>query len=372
MRRELAEKLLAQLLEWTDAEKAAERAMLDAFASYKYDEYQQFVPGRRFLESLVLWLRQFDTLDDRRDAYLFVRERLLFISNAEMAYLVELAFPSFVRPILIARAAKASGLDPNRIKKVLVSETYRLLLRQTLVLGLSDGARTDGFRRANSHIISNEQVWHAYDISDAKAVNLKDKLREDLTALIGSEPTEEDTTFGTIVLLDDFTASGRSYIRRTDDGSWDGKIPRVIGMLQDEKRLGTLVPKSGVSIVVVIYVAAPQAVEHIEPLLEELDFPQGKIEFRAVHRLSPDIKLHPEVDKSIWDIALGDTNFDIRADDEHGAVGGASKRFGFAECALPVVLSHNTPNNSIFLLWAEDVHSVHGLFPRVSRHRKFE
>ena len=371
MRRELAEKLLAQLLEWTDAEKALERAMLDAFATYKYDEYQQFAPGLRFLESLVLWLRQFDMLADRRAAYAFVRERLIFISDAEMTHLVELAFPIYVRPTLIERAAGASGLNRIRIKQVLASDAYRKRLRQTLVLGLSDGARTDVFRRANSREISNEQVWHAYDISDAKAVNLRDKLKQDLTALIGTEPTAADTTFGTIVLLDDFTASGRSYIRRENDGSWDGKIPRIIKMLQDENLLGMLVGVHDVSVIVVIYVAAPQAIEHIERLLDELDFPQGNIEFQVVHRLSPDAKLDPERDAPIWAIALKDEYFDVSADDEHGAVGGASKRFGFADCALPIVLSHNTPNNSIFLLWAEDVHRVHGLFPRVSRHRKF-
>ena len=50
MRRELAERLLTNLMEWSDAEKANERAILDAFANYKYDEYQQYAPGRRFLE----------------------------------------------------------------------------------------------------------------------------------------------------------------------------------------------------------------------------------------------------------------------------------------------------------------------------------
>jgi hypothetical protein len=68
-------------------------------------------------------------------------------------------------------------------------------------------------------------------------------------------------------------------------------------------------------------------------------------------------------------LAAEDRYFDPAADDEHGEVGGVSKRYGFADCRLPVVLSHNTPNNSLFLLWAEAEHSVRGLFPRVSRHQ---
>ena len=40
---------------------------------------------------------------------------------------------------------------------------------------------------------------------------------------------------------------------------------------------------------------------------------------------------------------------------------------GFDECALPVVLSHNTPNNSLPIIWQE-AEMFHGLFPRISRH----
>ena len=47
-------------------------------------------------------------------------------------------------------------------------------------------------------------------------------------------------------------------------------------------------------------------------------------------------------------------------------------RLGFADGRLPLVLSHNTPNNSIYLIWAEDGHKVLGLFPRVSRHKRFD
>lgn len=372
MKRELAEKLLAQIMEWSDAEKASERAALDVFAAYKYDEYQQFTPGRRFLESLALWLRQFEKVEDRRAAYDFVRRRLVFISDAEMNHLVELAFPTLVRPRLISKAAEEANLEPFRIKAVMQTLEYRKLLRQTLVLGLSDGARTDRFRRANPLNISNEQIWHAYDVSNLKAEDLGTELTKDLRKILGEEPEASDAKFRTVVLLDDFTASGTSYLREDDEGGWTGKIPKTIRMLEQRDGLGALIADEGVQIIIVIYVAAAQAIEHINGLLPKTTFNKGQIEFKVVHELNEETRLDASRDTKIFSLVEAEESFDTNADDEHGKVGGTSVRYGYANCRLPIVLSHNTPNNSIFLLWADEVHKIQGLFPRVSRHRKFE
>ena len=372
MKKELAETLLAKTMDWTDARKAAERARLESFAAYKYDEYQQFAPGRRFVESLALWLLQFNAGAEREAAYDFVCQRLVFISTAELNHLVELTFPTKIRSRLIADAADDSGIDPIRLKAVMASGAYRARLRRTLVLGLSDGARTDQFRRFNPLDISHEQVFHAYDVSKAKADGLVDKLKKDLEQIIGKPPPDDDASFQYVVLLDDFTASGTSYIREDKVIKWDGKIPRIIRELEKADGLGGAVASSGVKVLVVIYVAAEQAVQHITELLPKLTFSKGEIEFAIVHPLSAETRLGSQRDKAILDLAAKSENFDASADDEHAAVGGASMRFGYADCRLPVVLDHNTPNNSIFLLWAEDVHNVRGLFPRVSRHRKFD
>ena len=372
MQRDLAEKLLAQIMCWSDDEKAEEWQALQAFATYKYDEYQQFMPGRRFLESLALWLRQFESERDRPAAYSFVRKRLIFISNAEINHLVELAFPFFVRPYLIALAGNKRGLPQYRIKHIMDTKLYRLLLRQTLVLGLSDGARTDAFRRANPNVISNEQVWHAYDISNAKADDLIQSLKKDLHILLDRTPRTEELQFNTIVLLDDFTASGRSYLRENGSGELEGKIARIVNIFGSNEGLGTVVADTNVRVIVIIYVATVQAIRHIQQHMNRLTFHKGNIELYVVHELSHYTKLNIDDDNEILRLAGIDTYFDSMADDEHAGVGGSSVRLGFAECKLPVVLTHNTPNNSIFLLWSEDKHRVHGLFPRVSRHRKFE
>lgn len=369
MRDELAEALLAKVMNWSDEEKAQERPVLQDFARYKYDEYQQYAPGRRFIESLALWLRRFQTLEERRVAYEFFRSRLVFISTAEMRYLVELAFPVVIRPGLIAKAAAALSVDPQRCKHVVSSAAYSQVLRQTLFLGLSDGARTDVFRRSHP-FVSNEQLWHAYDISDEKATSMGTKLAKALTVQLGREPEEEERKFHTICLLDDFTASGTSYIR-LEDGKWDGKIPKILQKLcEEDGALGKIVAKENLDVLVCIYVAADQAVRHIEDELRKFDFPKGKVRLEVVHALPPDTRLDDQKDAKIIALANDDRYFDKDVDDEHAEVGGSSKRLGYAGCRLPVVLSHNAPNNSIYLLWGEYDQTFTGLFPRVSRHKR--
>ena len=370
---ELAERLLSRILDWDTPEKARERALLEDFATYKYDEYQQFTPGRRFLESLALWLRQFEHARERHDAYRFVKSRLVFISDAEMNHLVELAFPSYVRPHLMERTAKEIGIDRTRAKAIVASPEYRRRLRQTLFLGLSDGARTDRFRRANAKVVSNEQIWHAYDISQAKAEDLKAALERDLRTLDTADYDELiDSVFSTVVLLDDFTASGTTYVRQRDDGTWGGKIPKILQALEDDTKLGTLIDRKNTNVIAVLYVAAQQSIEYLNEKIPKINFSRGTVHLRVVHQLSPGTKLDCCTDGAILKLASNAAYFDTSVDDENADVGGTSFQLGYADCRLPVVLSHNTPNNSIHLLWAEDTSKAPGLFPRVSRHRKFE
>lgn len=373
MQKELAENLLARIMNWDDATKARERTRLELFASYKYDQYQQFAPGRRFLESLALWLRQFQNDKEREVVYQFVRDKLVFISNEEMNALVDLAFPTIVRPVLIEDTAQEIQISKYQVKKIVQTDVFRRLQRQMLILGLSDGARSDRFRRVNPRSISHEQIFHAYDISDKKAEDMVEKLNEDLKNILGRSPTPQETRFRYVVLLDDFTASGLSYIRKDNEsGNLEGKITKIVEGLNNNDGLGGCIAERDVRVLVVLYIASKQAIHEIEKLLKCLPFDKGTINLYVVFELDHTTRLDINNNEQLFELLNQENYFDNQADDEHAHVGKYSMRFGFAEGKLPIVLSHNTPNNSIYILWAEDGHSVMGLFPRVSRHKRFD
>jgi hypothetical protein len=371
MKDALAEQLLTKVMSWDAAAVGAELPLLQDLARYKYDEYLQFAPGEQFIESLALWLRQFKPAE-RKIAYQFVRERLTFCSTAEMRHLVDAAFPCAIRPRILQLAAGQGGLPEYKVKAIANNISYRMLLRQTLFLGLSDGARTDAFRRANPSI-SNEQIWHAYDYSEAKGADLGRKLRRDLRTLLGREPADEEVKFRLVCLLDDFTASGRTYLRRKAGKNFEGKVATIFERLRDPKSsLAPFIFADQLDVLIVIYVAAAQAITHLEAELVNLAGRNDALALKVVHRLPQQLQLEPGRDDGILALARSDAYFDPQANTEATAVGGVDVRLGFSDGRLPFVLTHNTPNNSIYLLWAEPWHSVRGLFPRVSRHRNFE
>lgn len=289
-----------------------------------------------------------------------------------MNHLVQLAFPLYIRPHLIKLAAKETSLPPFRVRSIINSSNYTLHLRRTLVLGLSDGARTDVFRRFNWRDISHEQVCNSYDFSDTKAKNLKDKLVEDVEKLnheANNGKKSTNHTFQTIVLLDDFTASGTSYLRGSETDGWKGKIHKTLKRVEDfSTQDNALLSFSNIKVIVIIYVATPQACLYLKSLLEKRKFSRGGIEFHVVHNLGENVKLSSPTDEYMLNLMKNDAYWDPDVDDEHANVGTGSFRYGYADCKLPVILSHNTPNNSIFLLWAGENSKIHGLFPRVSRH----
>ncbi len=367
MRDALAERLLAAVTKWTPEDLAREGPDLQALAAFKYDEYQQYSPGMRFIESMALWLEQFTTEEDRRCAYEFVKTRLVFLSSAQMSHFVSIAFPDLIRPYLIERAAERAGIPSTSIARVINHGIYRLLLRQTLFFGLSDGSHIDLFRRSNSEI-SNEQTWATYDIPPDKAKEMRTKLGTDLHRILGKRPTRAETRFRVICLLDDFSASGQSYLRPAKDveNYYKGKIAKVHQSI-DEGALRSLVDPSDMYFCVVLYVATEQALEKIGELAQEL-FEDNPDRFRVLvcQRLPDSIRLCRRTGDAFVDLL--ERYYDASIMDEHLEIGGDDVVLGFAECGLPLVLSHNTPNNSVYLLWAESS-KVRPLFKRVSRHK---
>lgn len=367
MRQELAEGFLGRVMNWERARLAEEQPLLDRMARFKYDEYQHFAPGRKFVENLGLWLNQFKSLAEREVAYAFVKSRLVFVSGAEMRHLVEAAFPDVIRPLLIRRAAKELGLPAHSLSQVMSSSVYQRTQRASLFLGLSDGAHMDVFRR--SAALDNEQVWQAYELSRTKSAG----MLSDLRAQVG----DAGVFFERVVLVDDFSASGRSYIRREEDGTWKGKIVKAIRQFDSpEGEALTLVAPAGNEMFIVLCLATIGAVTYIRERLLEFfaDRPGPTPTVLTVYELPASTALSDQMESDRAFLALVDSDlyYRTRGLDPHEAKGGTeSMKRGFADCALPVVLAHNCPNNGVFLLWADgqEAGSAHGLFPRVVRHK---
>lgn len=375
MRDVLAERLLAEVMKWTPEDVSRERPDLQALASIKYDEYQQFSPGMRFVESLALWLNQFETGAEREVAYKFVRSRLVFISYAEMAHLVTVAFPDFIRPFLIRQTANDVGIPEMFVSRIAKCKEFQVLLRQSLFLGLSDGAHIDIFRRSNPEI-SHEQILQSYEIPDKKADDMILKLSSDLEGLFCRKPTSAEKVFRMIFLLDDFSGSGISYFRKELHDlqlEYKGKIHKILSNLSETQgELKKLVNANDLHVCIVLYVATTKGLSHLADHIETW-LKEGRRNIKctmlAIQKIPDDTLLCSG--KDIEFIKLLEKYFDPSIVDEHFLKGRHEKPYlGFDQCALPLILSHNSPNNSVPLLWFEDQRKYRGLFPRVSRHRR--
>lgn len=365
---ELAERLLARVMSWELEEVRMNLAVIQALAMWKYDAYERFSHGMRFVESLALWLDQFETLEERRAAFAFVRNRLVFLSEAEMNHLVEMAYPDFIRPHLLQRVAGEAGQPLRQARALATDRKFLVSQRQCLFLGLSDGARTDVFRRSNSPELSHEQILLTYEVEEGRAVKLLKELGKNLKELIGADALEDASKFRTAILLDDFSASGRSYLR-LEGAEYEGKIGRFHrNLFTADSGTKALFKLANLEVLVVLYAGTNQARQHLEEHMEKLWKPRGiQWKLMIIYELDDDFCLRPGSGHPME--ALVEKYYDKAIQDEHTDVGGTDVKYGFAQCGLPMVLPHNTPNNSLALLWAE-TNERRALFPRVQRHRK--
>ena len=378
MKGELALRVLGDIMNWSDVRAIEEFRWLSLISRLKYDGYQDFLAGVRFIESLATWLQQFDA-GDRETAYAFVRQALVYIDLAEMQRLVELFYPNVVERRLVQAVAEAHRVPAYRIwSSPATVDAYDRLLRRTLFIGLSEGARLDVFRRANSGLISNEQVLLATYVDNDKWNDVLEKLRDDLH--------DPRATFCFIYLIDDFTASGTTFIRKRK-GAWKGKLATF--RTNVEPVLQTHFDPA-LTVCVHHYVASHRAaqelnLQHLAALKDRGDtkwFPKVELTFGAV--LPETLPVHcSQMPAAQEFVELARKYFD--PDDplfktKHMEEGGAEDlALGFSGCGLPVILEHNTPNNSVALLWAETEgndgvdgkpkrHSMRPLFRRRQRH----
>jgi hypothetical protein len=358
MKSELAEELIGKLMGWDRAVFAERVRRLEALATYKWDEYANFSPGMKFFESLATWLNQFSEPTDRASALAFVLERLLFISEAEMTHLIELVYPDHIEPVLRERVAQETDISPFRVAELVRHPAFAALRRRLLVLGASDGARLDRLRRS-APFLSHEQFLQSCE----PPVDLVEPMRKKLIAALEKQGLEAPPTFAHVFLIDDFAGSGRTLLRE-ENGTFEGKLCKLGLALARLREQELLAPEAEVT--VVLYAASEQALEHLHSVIAASELPAWEV--RVVQRLPGGVRVD-ESDPAF--AALNERFYDQALSDEHKG----EAPLGYARCALPLVLSHNTPNNSVSLLWGdttaepESLHR-HALFPRYERHHR--
>ncbi|MFN0050628.1 MAG: hypothetical protein ACKV0T_00465 [Planctomycetales bacterium] len=356
---------LSEIMDWETDKATNEFNWLKLMSRMKYDGYQDFLAGARFIESLADWLQQFEK-NDRAAAYALVRSHLVYVSNAEMNHLVELFYPETVQWRIQRAVTLRLGIPRYRIWATSESVAlYERMRRQTLFIELSDGARIDVFRRANAGLVSNEQVVTAPRFNQEKWDDLLKHLRQDLR--------DESARFAFVFLIDDFIASGTTLFRK-EDGVWKGKLQRfwndAQGVLKTHFELDW-------TLCVHHYLATHRGWNTLlERHRQAKDDPTvddwfKDIKFSYGAKLPEDLPLNFERHAEF--LALTEKYYDNSIKSKHFGIGGEDARLGFGACALPLILEHNTPNNSVALLWAETLggngrHPMRPLFRRRERH----
>lgn len=352
MRDQLAERVLATIMGWETEQIAESGSLLQTLARHKYDSYEGYRPGVKFLENLAGWLDQFDDVNDRRTAVGFVMGDLVFVSRAELDHLVEKVYPDSIRPMLIREAAAALGESRFAISRVTSSPIFAKIQRKLLVLGLSDGARVDRLRRSSPGL-SHEQIYLATDIGDDTADDAVRKLRRVVA--------DDTATFEHVLLVDDFYGSGKTLLRDgPTPGSFDGRLWRARNRLEElHKEHGVVAEDCRVS--VLAYLASSTAVNYVESKLAAAGL---NWEFEVIQTLPDSLRVE---DPAMVDLC--NRYWDPVLEDEHKG----AAALGYGGAALPLVLYHNSPNNSICLVWADSTDRTDGnnrraLFPRYERH----
>lgn len=368
MKTSLANQLLRTLVGLDEDEESELVPRLMTMAELKWDSYEGFGAGQRFMESLARWLRGFDDELTRRRWLDFLFDELIFVSAAEVDHLISVAYPDFIRPTVLERAALASGIDSHRKAQLMDAPAFKVERRRILVLALSDGARLDVLRRNSD--LSHEQFVPQPEVAGARRGDLHRKLVQAL-AVHGGDA--DQSTFNHILLVDDFYGSGTSLIDIVPDVNGletpRGKIAKFLEHADsltaaEGNQPALLAENYGATIL--LYMASLRAKRHIEQSLRGAGLTRWNLE--VVQVLDDNCSV---TDEAL--LADCDEFWDPVLEDDHK---GCAAR-GYKDCALSVVLHHNAPNNSVSPLWADstgrrrqgfDSLERRALFPRYERH----
>ena len=379
MNQDLALRVLGEIMKWPDDRARDEFQWLRLMARLKYDGYHDFHAGMRFVESLVTWLQQFEGRQERETAYSFVRGTLVYVGPSELQRLVEQFYPRTVRDQLASMVAAECGIQCYQVLADPDAQAReKRLRRQTLFMGLSDGARIDTIRRAYSGVLSNEQFVSSTQVDIEKWKDLLDNLRHDLQ--------DSGARFRLVYLIDDFTGTGTSLLRFDEKkNKWKGKLIRFrdsVEIANETLHNDKLFADDWV-LGIHHYVASSAAVDAIRKSLSKAvdssDTVRNRVPETSFGMVFPrDLPIDTTPGRNDDFIRLTETYYDPIIRTKHTDVGGVTHLgLGYGRCALPLVLEHNTPNNAVALLWAEteggnrgdiEAPAMRPLFRRRQRH----
>ncbi len=138
------------------------------------------------------------------------------------------------------------------------------------------------------------------------------------------------------------------------------------------KPVSNLMEIAELEVIVLLYMATEQALDHLREA-SQATWGKKNIPFtvEAVQLLPKDVRLARGDGSPIGQLIDHEKYYDHNIHDEHFEKGGTTDaRYGYAACGLPLVLYHNTPNNSIALLMSYEDKKFRGLFPAFSGTRR--
>lgn len=291
-------------------------------SSSPFQSYRLFDNKNTFYSCKEKWLSQFDKVEASVMTE-FLLNNLLYIQDIDIEQCTKCL------DHYIQMTAYSFGL----IKKV-QSFDYE----HSVLFGLSDGARLD-LVRYFSNQFQNHQFSQEIEISLSRVSRILKKTNY----------------CNSIILLDDFSGSGISYLRY-EENQWKGKLIRFYhDALQPLKQYRKM------QIFLVPYYATAKSVNYLNTALPQAikddDICWILSPMHYVPTYSVDSRIETIMQRLYQSFPINDFNYNI---------GKHNKPFlGFNETGTCLVMQHNTPNNTFPILW----HGPNALFPRKQRHR---
>ena len=208
-----------------------------------------------------------------------------------------------------------------------------------------------------------------YELPDARISELLEKLQKDTPTCrrrgSGSEEVPHDRAARRLLGQRHQLLLPQSEIRRNVRGQ-DRQFSAKAGTPSDP--LARLVDPKDVQVIVLLYVATEHARDYLAAKSSAV-WGAGTCTVEVVQLIPENIRLAESTGGTFCDLIRD--YYDHTVFDSHFEKGETEDaRYGYAGGGLPFVLHHNSPNNSIALLWSYEDRDMRGLFPRVQRHKE--